>query len=273
LHNRADMKHFRHLTVSVIVMFTLACGSTGTGVNKGDFNLISLEEEWQLGNQLATDIAKQMKIVNDPAANAYVNQLGQSIVRNTELANMPWQFHIVEDPAVNAFAIPGGHVYINTGLIAATSNASELAGVMAHEISHDIARHGTEAISRQYGISVLAGVVLGQNPAAYQQILAQIIAGGAMARYSRAAEQEADRLGVRYMAAAGYNPHGMVTMFQELLRREKSEPGKVAQFFSTHPLTTDRIRDVENEIAKLPATGALRTDDPEFQSMKRRLSS
>jgi len=266
------MSHYRHASLAVIMLFTLACGS-GTGVNKSDLNIISIEEEWQLGNQLATDIAKQMKILNDPAANAYINQLGSSIVRNTELASMPWQFHIVDDPAVNAFAIPGGHVYVHTGLIAAAANASELAGVMAHEISHGVARHGTEQYTRQYGLSVVAGVVLGQNPAAYQQILAQILAGGALSRYSRAAEQEADRLGVRYMSAAGFNPRGMVTLFQELLRREKGEPGRVQQFFATHPLTTARIRDVENEIAKLPANSALRTDDTEFQSIKRRLTT
>ena len=266
------MRQQRHYaTLAILLLLTAACGS-GTGVNKGDFNLISLEEEWQLGNQLSADIAKQMRLVGDPAANAYVTRVGREVVAQTELANMPWQFHIVDDPEINAFAIPGGHVYVNRGLIAAASNASELAGVISHEVSHVVARHSTEQISRQYGLSALASVVLGQNPAVYQQILAQVIAGGALARYSRAAEDEADKLGARYMTAAGYNPRGMITMFQTLMSRQKNEPGKVEQFFSTHPLTADRIRKVEAEITDMTSASGLRTDDPEFQAIRRRMS-
>src|SRR6185436_8402187 len=116
---------------------------------------------WQLGNQLAAEISSQVKIVNDPTG--YVSRIGQKIVAQTPMANMPWTFHLVDDPEINAFAIPGGHVYVNTGLINAANNASELAGVMAHEISHVVARHSTEQMSRQYGAQILAGLVLGQN--------------------------------------------------------------------------------------------------------------
>jgi predicted Zn-dependent protease len=260
-----------HAILAILLLFTMACGS-GSGVNKGDFNLISLEEEWQLGNQLSADIARQMPMVNDAAANAYVTRVGREVVAQTELANLPWQFHIVDDPAINAFAIPGGHVYVNRGLITSASNASELAGVIAHEVSHVVARHSTEQISRQYGLSALASVVLGQNPAVYQQILAQIVAGGTLARYSRAAEQEADELGVRYMASAGYNPRGMVTMFQTLMSRQEREPSRVEQFFSTHPLTSERLRNVEGHLVNMTSSSGLRTDDAEFQAIRRRLS-
>jgi len=247
-------------------MLALGCGGSG-----GDFNLISVEEEWQLGNQLAQDIAKQLRFNNDPDVNAYVRSVGQRIVAQTPYANLPWDFHVVEDPEINAFAIPGGHVYVNTGLIAAANNASELAGVMAHEISHVVARHSTEQISRQYGISVLAGVVLGQNPSVLSELAAQIIAGGALAKYSRAAESEADELGVKFMQAAGYNPHGMVTMFQTLLANQRSNPSRVEKFFATHPTTESRIRDVESQIAKLPQRTGLITDEAEFQQIHRRV--
>jgi predicted Zn-dependent protease len=240
------------------------CGSGG-----GGFNLMSLEEEWQLGNQLSQEVARQVRINNDPAVNAYIRSMGERIVAQTPMARMPWQFHVVDDPAINAFAIPGGHVYVNTGLINATANASELAGVMAHEITHGVSRHSTEQMSTQYGLSALASIVLGQNAGNIQQIAAQVIAGGALARFSRGAEREADEQGIRYMAAAGYNPRGMATMFQKLMDNEKRQPGTVEKFFSTHPLTTERVRDAEKRAAAMGQTGA--TDEPEFQRIKARI--
>lgn len=255
------MNTHSRLAISIVTVFTLSCGGSGS-----NFNLISVEEEWQLGNQLAADVARQMPVERD----AYVTSLGQRLASQTPMGNLPWNFYIVRNNEINAFAIPGGHVYIHTGLINAAENASELAGVMAHEISHVVARHTTEQISRQYGLSTLAGIILGQNPAVYQQLLAQILAGGALARFSRAAEREADHLGIRSMNQAGYNPDGMVTMFQKLLSRERSQPGAVEKFFSTHPLTADRIRDVQNEISKLPQKAG-RTDEPEFQALQARV--
>lgn len=258
------MKQARVVLATLTVLLTLSCGSGG------GFNLISIEEEWQLGAQLARDIERQVRLNNDPVANQYIRTLGQRIVAQTEMANLPWQFHIVENNEINAFAIPGGHVYVHTGLINAADNASELAGVLAHEISHGVARHATEQISRQYGLSVLASMVLGQNPGLLQQLAAQIVAGGALARFSRDAENEADRLGVRYMSAAGYNPRGMVTMFQELLANRRRSPGTVQRFFSTHPLTEDRIRSVERHISGLGQVAGM-TDEPAFQEAKRRV--
>ena len=258
------MKQSR-LALSFLVVFALSCGGSG-----GDFNLISIEEEWQLGQQLAADIARQVPLNNDPAVNSYITQMGQRIVAQTSMANLPWTFHVVNNNEINAFAIPGGHVYIHSGLINAASNASEVAGVMAHEISHVLARHSTEQISRQYGLQVLAGVVLGQNPGMLQQLAAQIVAGGALARFSREAEQEADSLGLQAMNEAGYNPRGMVTMFQKLLANRQGSPGAVERFFSTHPLTQDRIRDTERRIQSLPQRNTI-TDDAGFQQIRSRV--
>ncbi|HYI12457.1 MAG TPA: M48 family metallopeptidase [Thermoanaerobaculia bacterium] len=256
------------LAVVLASVMAAGCGSGGAG----NFNLISIEEEWQLGSQLSREVAGQVRLNRDAALNAYVNDMGQRIVRNAPAPfnQLPWQFHVVDDPAINAFAIPGGHVYVNTGLIAASDNASELAGVMGHEISHIIARHSTEQISRQYGLSMLASLVLGQNPNQLAAIAAQIAAGGAMARFSREAEEEADEIGIQAMAAAGYNPMGMATMFEELLANRKGQPGKVEQFFSTHPLTEDRIRHARQRAEQIGNRGT--TDEPEFQSIKRRIA-
>jgi beta-barrel assembly-enhancing protease len=259
------MKQARFAAAFLVVFGLTACGGSG-----GDFNLISLEEEWQLGAQLARDIERQVRLNTDPTVNSYVDAVGRRIVAQTPMANLPWQFHVVEDPAINAFAIPGGHVYIHTGLIANADNASELAGVMAHEISHVLARHSTEQISRQYGLSIVAGLALGQNPNELAKLAAAIVAQGALARYSRAAEQEADRLGVAAMARAGYNPRGMVTMFEELLEHQRTRPNAVDKFFSTHPLTQDRIRDVEAEIQRAGNPTGI-TDEPQFQAARARV--
>ena len=268
---RADTLHppllMRHANFALpfLLVFSLSCGGSG-----GDFNLISIEEEWQLGQQVSQDIARQVQFNNDPVVNNYIRDMGQKIVANTNMANLPWNFYVIQNPEINAFAVPGGHVYIHTGLINAAGNASEVAGVMAHEIAHVLARHSTQQISRQYGLSVLAGAVLGQNPGVLQQLAAQIVAGGTLARFSREAEEEADALGVQAMNQAGYNPRGMVTMFQKLLANRQSSPGAVERFFSTHPLTQDRIRDTERRIQGLPSRSTI-TDEPAFQQVKARV--
>ncbi len=253
---------------TVVLSMMLLAGCATTGVNSGDVNLVSLEEEWQLGRQLESQLSSQVKLVNDAAMVNYVNQIGQRIVRQTELANVPWEFHVVNDPSINAFNVPGGHVYVNTGLIAQAANASELAGVMAHEIAHGVSRHGTERISKTYGLNLGAGLLLGQNPSALQQIAAQLIGTGAVAKFSRSDEREADRLGVRYMYQAGYDPKGMSTMFQKLLSQRKSRPSSVAQFFSTHPLTENRIQDVEIAASALPRKPSLITNEAGFTRAK-----
>lgn len=264
-------KRSTYLALALATLVTMGCGSAGGG--GGDFNLISLEEEWQLGQQLSQDIAKQVRFNNDPAVNAYVRNMGQRIVQNAPAPfnQLPWNFYVVQDPSINAFAIPGGHVYVHTGLIANADNAAELAGVIGHEISHVVARHSTEQISRQYGLSALASIVLGQNPGVLQQIAAQIVAGGTLARFSREAEREADRLGIQAMASAGYDPRGMASMFEELLEHRKGQPSRVEQFFSTHPLTEDRIRDARNMAAQLGTSG-VSMDDGQFQDIRRRVS-
>jgi len=262
-------KRIYPLAIVLVAALALGCGSGG---GAGDFNLISIEEEWQLGQQLSQDVARQVRLNNDPAINAYVQQMGQRIVSQTPdpFNKLPWQFHVVDDPAINAFAIPGGHVYVNTGLIAASENASMLAGVMAHEISHVVARHSTEQISRQYGLSILASLVLGQNPNMLAEIAAQIVAGGAFARFSREAEREADELGIQAMFRAGYDPRGMAAMFRVLQAKQQSQPGRVEQFFATHPTTEERIRDSERRAAALGQRPDMITDEPQFQQIRQR---
>ena len=243
-----------------------------TGINQGQFNLISRDEEWQAGKQLERQLAGKLKLVNDAATVSYVTQIGRRIVAQTELADAPWTFHVVADPAINAFDIPGGHVYVNTGLILKAGDTSELAGVMAHEIGHGVARHATEQMSRMYGIDLGAGLVLGRNASAVEQIAAQIAETGVAAKFSRADEREADKLGVEYMYRAGYDPRGMSRIFQKLLNERKRRPSSVEQFFSTHPLEEDRITQVSRQISNLPQRrSTMLADDGRLSAIQQRV--
>lgn len=253
---------------AAVLMTTMMSAGCSSG---GGFNIISLEEEWALGQQLSRDIAQQMPINRDARANQIITQMGQSLVAQTAMANLPWQFHIVDSPEINAFNIPGGHVYVTTGLINATDNAAELAGVMAHEIAHGVERHGTEQLSRAYGLEMIAGVLLGQNPQQYQAILAQIVGTGTLARFGREAERESDALGVQYMYNAGYDPRGMATMFEELQARDQRQPNSVEKFFASHPLTSERIENVTRAASQLAARSDLRMNTNEYAELKRRV--
>jgi predicted Zn-dependent protease len=256
------LKRTSFLAVALIVVFAAGCGSGGLGASG---NSVSLDQEWQLGNQMAAQVAQQMQLSNDATAKAYLTAVGERIHAATPLANRPFTFDIVNDPNVNAFSIPGGHIYINAGLIAQADKADELAGVVAHEISHVVARHVIKQVETQQEIGAIGAILLGQNPNGLQQLLAQVIAGGAMARFSRADEKEADDLGLEFMTKAGYDPHGMLDMFQKLLSLEKGGNSTVTRFFADHPGTQDRINDISGKIAKMGnPTGIV--DDPAYHS-------
>jgi predicted Zn-dependent protease len=244
----------------------LAIGCATSGVNSGDFNLISIDEEWQLGAQLENDVNRQLKLVRNGRAADYLERVGQAIVGQTELRDREWTFHLVDDPAINAFNIPGGHVYVNTGLVEAAPDAAAFAGVLAHEIAHGVSRHGTEQLTKSYGINILGGVLLGQNPKVYEEILAQVIAGGTIARFSRSAENEADELGVRYSYEAGYDPMGLPRMLGVIAREAQRQPGKIEQFFATHPMTENRIEATRQMASSLEGG---RRDEPAFEDFQR----
>jgi len=256
--------------IAMFGLFTASCGHGGGIGGIGTGESVSLDDEWQLGNQMAAQVESQVKLVHNPAAEAYITRVGERIHAATPLANRPFTFHIVDDASVNAFSIPGGHVYINSGLIAQADRVDMLAGVMAHEISHIVARHVIKQVEQQQAIGTIGSILLGQNPGAIQTILAQIVAGGAMARFSRADEKEADDLGLQFMTAAGYDPHGMLDMFQKLLSLEQGRPGAVSRFFQDHPGTQDRINDIRNRINQMGnPTGIV--DDPAYQDARRQV--
>jgi predicted Zn-dependent protease len=260
----------RILVAPIAVVFVLALAGCGHGLGATGSS-VSLDQEWQLGDQMAAQVAQQVHFVNDPVANNYVRAVGERIHAQTPLANRPFDFHIVDDPEINAFSIPGGHVYVNRGLIGAAQKADELAAVLAHEESHIVARHVIKQAEQQQTIGAIGSILLGQNPGVLQSLVANVLAGGAMARFSRADEKEADDLGLGFMRAAGYNPQGMVDMFRTLQQADNSHPGAVSRFFQDHPLTQDRINDVQSRIGSMASSSGLITDEPEFHEAKARL--
>jgi predicted Zn-dependent protease len=243
--------------VFFVLVFAAVPGCTCSGVNRGDVNLVSLDDEWALGDELAAEVDAQTEALSDPRAQAYLDRLGGALAAQTELADREWTFTVLDDPAVNAFALPGGHVYVNAGTIAAAETQSELASVVAHEVAHGAARHGTERMVKAYGLSLVAGLVLGDDPGVIRQIVAELVGQSALARFSRSDEEEADNLGLAYLAAAGYDPDGMAAMFETLTALRQRRPGPLAQWFATHPLGEDRI-----EAARVSAEGAEPTGEP-----------
>lgn len=168
----------------------------------------------------------------------------------------------------HAFAIPGGHTYVNTGLIKAAESETELAAVMAHEMNHVVARHSTKQMTQQYGYSLIASLLLGSQAGELSRLAADMFGKAGCMYYSREMESQADFLGVETMYKAGYNPQGMVTFFNKLAAAGEREPSKLAKFFSSHPETVERIKAIQQEIATLPAKSWLPDSTQEFRAVK-----
>ena len=228
-------------------------------VGKG-INFYSIEKEIALGKQLAEEVRRQSKLVDDPIIGEYVNRLGQNLVRNSD-ATIPFTFQIVEGEQLNAFALPGGFVFVNTGLIEATETEAELAGAMAHEIAHVAARHITRQASRGkiVDLASLPLILLGGGVGRLRvrQASQSLIPMGFLT-FSRGFESEADMLGLQYMYKAGYDPTASIDLFERMLSLEKRKPGIIAKVFNTHPMTGDRIVKTQKNIDQMLA------ERPEF---------
>ncbi|MFL6354471.1 MAG: M48 family metallopeptidase [Bryobacteraceae bacterium] len=239
----------------------------------GKVNFYSLEKEIALGKQLAQQVERQSKIINDPVVSEYVNRVGQNLVRNSD-AKVPFTIKVIEDPTVNAFALPGGFFFVDSGLILRAETEAELAGVMAHEIAHVAARHGTRQATRGE-IAQLATIplIFMGGAAAYgiYEASGLLIPMGFL-KFQRGFEADADYLGVQYMYKAGYDPTAFVDFFEKIQTDEKRKPGSVSKLFSTHPMTDDRIGKSQKEIADLKAKPEYVVTTSEFNDVKSRLS-
>jgi len=234
---------------------------------------MSVEKEVALGRQLAAEVDRQAKFIDDPIITEYVNRVAQNLVLHSD-AKVPFTVKVIDSDEVNAFALPGGFFYVNKGLILAADNEAELAGVMAHEISHVIARHAvenqTKANLMQYG--TLAGIILlGGIPGMVLQNTAGIGMMSAFMKFSRSAEAEADKLGTEYLYAAGYDPTALATMFEKLEAKNKKKPGTIAKIFADHPAPSDRRAASLALAARFPEHEEYVINTSEFNRVKARL--
>jgi predicted Zn-dependent protease len=239
---------------------------------------VSQQQEVQMGQQYSAEIAQQLPLINDPEVVRYINVLGDSIANVTKRRDLDWHFYVVNSPEVNAFAVPGGYVYVNRGLIQRASTMDELAGVLGHEIGHVVRRHTVKQMQQQQGANIGITLACVLTQVCNNQATGTAINVGAtalFAKFSREDEAEADEEGFRNVVRAGISPKGLVTMFQKLIDERKATPGAVDAWFATHPLEEDRIADVQRLINTLSPSqlAALTTDSKNFHTFKTRLAS
>jgi predicted Zn-dependent protease len=227
-------------------------GCATTGINRGQINIITSDEEAKMGLELSSEVAKQYEIYNNEAVTAYVQGVGNRIVQHCDRRDIEYHFAVIAKDELNAFAMPGGYVYVYTGLMKDVNDEAQLAAVIAHEVGHVAARHATERLTAMYGYQFVVGLILGENPNSYAKLVSDMMSAGGFLAYSRANEYEADRLGVKYLYAAGYDPQGMVELMGVLKSMESHEPSKLEVMLATHPPTGERLARVETEVAALP---------------------
>jgi predicted Zn-dependent protease len=245
--------------------------NVGQGVN-----FYSIEKEIALGKQLAQEVERQAKVVDDPVIAEFVSRVGQNLVRNSD-AKVPFTIKVLDSEEVNAFALPGGFFFVNTGLILKADNEAELAGVMGHEIAHVALRHGTKAatkneIAQIAMIAASIAIPYGWTGYAIRQGASLAIPMGFLT-FSRENERQADHFGLQYMYKAGYDPNSFVDFFEKIESLEKKKPGTVAKVFSTHPMTDERIKAAQEEIQKdLPSRPEYVVNTSEFNNVKARIA-
>src|SRR5579863_250483 len=280
------MKRFSAMSSALLLVVTLLIPASFAEDKKSDpdeignrnvgkgVNFYSLEKEIALGKQLAQEVERQAKVIDDPIIAEYVNRVGQNLVRNSD-AKVPFTIKVLDTEDVNAFALPGGFFFVNSGLILKADTEAELAGVMAHEIAHVAARHGTLQATKgdliQIGTIPLM-LMGGWTGYAIYQGAGLAIPMGFLA-FTRANEREADFLGLQYLYKSGYDPLAFVDFFEKIETLEKKKPGSVAKVFSTHPMTDDRVKKAQDEIQTiLKPKPEYVVNTSEFNDVKGRLA-
>ena len=262
--------HGRRQSALGTIAVVLLVGASACGVSE--------EREIALGRTNAEEIAAKYPLVTDSVVGAYVQALGMRLARGTSRPSLPWHFSVVDSKDVNAFALPGGFVYVNRGLIEHTERMDELAGVLGHEIGHIVRRHSVQQLKQSGGTRVGIALFCGLTSVCDSRMARIAIdLGGAawLARHSRSAEAEADSEAVANTVRAGVSPEGIPAMFQTMLSMRRSEPGLVQTFFGSHPVEEDRIATTRRLVESVDPSirGTLERDDADFQAMKRRLAS
>ena len=248
------------------------------GVGMGTFNMYTLEAEQKMGRDFAAKIEKRERIVTDPVIAEYVNRLAQNIARHSDV-KVPVTAKVIRSPEINAIALPGGYVFVNSGMIEFARDESELAGVLGHEIAHVAARHGartaTRALAAQSATMAIVAILGGsREKAELAYAIAEIGLPMAFLKFSRDFERQADFLGVQYLYAAGYDPVGMVQFFERLAATQKHEGKAMSGLFASHPMSRGRVKRVQKAIDELlPDRPQYNVTSSEFDAVKARLAA
>lgn len=241
-------------------------------VGKG-LNCYSIEKEIAMGKQLAEEVQRQAKLIDDPIITEYVNRVGQNLVRNSD-AKVPFTFQVIDDDSLNAFALPGGFIFVHTGLLIAAETEAEMASAMSHEIAHVAARHMTRQACRSQlvNLATIPLIFLGGLPGYAIRQGAQVAIPMTFLTFSRGFESEADYLGLQYLYAAGYDPTASIDMFEKMMSLETRKPGSIAKVFSTHPMNNDRLKKTQAEIEQiLPKKAEYIVNTSEYTEVRLRL--
>lgn len=235
-----------HRRVGVVVLaLTVASAAPAAAVN-----LFSTQQDIQVGRQAAAQAEQQLPMLRDAAVQNYVNAIVRRLAGAAPGPRFPYQAKVVNASDINAFALPGGYIYVNRGLIDAVRSEAELAGVLAHEMAHVAERHGTEQATKAYGaqagLGLLGQLLAGRDKklGTVEQIVGNLGVSALFLKFSRNAENEADRVGAQMMARAGYDPMAMASFFDLLHAQQRSNPNAVAQFFSSHPSPANRSANI-----------------------------
>lgn len=215
--------------------------------------LVPTQTEIALGEKLSAQVEKQEKVLADRQVQAYVRQVADPLVLRSQQdrPGIAYRVAVLDNPKqVNAFALPGGFIYVYSGLLKAAQDEAELAGVLAHEIGHVVGRHSANQLATRFGLDLLASLALGENPGQLSELAADLAGAGALARFSRDDERQADEYGFKYTLACGYDPRGLLRFFEKLQQMEKDQRSEVENLFSTHPPTPERIARIERMIEK-----------------------
>jgi predicted Zn-dependent protease len=269
------MRSISNLSVTLILLLSLlliTCATTGPG-GKTSLILISEGQEIAIGSGMAEELKTTEKELDDTEWQNYLNEIGQKIVKVSDRQGIEYHFTVIESEQINAFAAPGGYIYFYTGLLKEMDTESEMAAVMAHEISHVVARHSVKRIQAAMGVSLAYQLVFGSDGAGEALNAAVSIGMGlTFASYSRGAEREADDYGLQYLVKAGYNPNGAVRMYEKLAAIGGGGQSSFEQLASTHPDTQERISNAKIQIkSMLPLPNGLTDNKDHYQKMKKRL--
>jgi len=240
-------------------------------------SIISQEKEIAIGKEIASEIDHSAKVLNDPMITEYVNRVGQNIARNSDLT-IPLTVKVIDSPEINAFALPGGFLYVNTGLLLAADEEDQVAGVMAHEIAHVAARHWASQMTKGTlaQLAMIPLMIIPMSYGVYYGVVEAYLNGVPLAflKFTRSAEAEADYLGLQYMYKAGYDPNSYVAFFSKIIEEDRRSPGSIPTVFASHPPTPDRILKSEQEIKEiLPKRDQYLVSTSEFDDIKARLQT